>query len=56
MENNILNHEFELVASYLSDANTNNTTLFSKDTLQVKNNVMDFKKLKIHDYVSILLS
>jgi len=32
VENNILNYEFELVASDPSDANTNSTTLFSDDT------------------------
>jgi len=32
VENNILNCEFELVASDPSDANTNSTTLFSDDT------------------------
>ncbi|MED6183732.1 Tor complex Tor2 interacting protein 1 [Stylosanthes scabra] len=32
VENNILNYEFDLVASDPSDANTNSTTLFSDDT------------------------
>lgn len=31
-ENNILNYDFDLVASDPSDANTNSTTLFSDDT------------------------
>ena len=32
VENNILNYDFDLVASDPSDANTNSTTLFSDDT------------------------
>ena len=31
-EKNILNYDFDLVASDPSDANTNSTTLFSDDT------------------------